>query len=331
MKVIVCSGDSHTCGEGATGFDSSPELSLGVYNTNGKGSGRYSGKDARTYVNLVREAVCSLTDSQYTEVDYPELSKLYEMRTECGFMCVEKSIALNHSADMITLEFAEKKKPATVLIYTDGVFYQRLTLHAEITRHGEWSFYTVPIFCAGTKTLEIVPESGKVYLGRVGYHKGEYAVINSGVGSCTTKRYREECLSDFVIAFQPEIVIAEAHTINDWISGITPEQYKENLKSLLIDIKKTARKVYVLGVSPIMGTQEQAGGLYQDFMIASKIAAEKAGVEMIDTYQDFLKETEGLSDKERFEKLYHDNWHVNDLGHRIYADNIIKKIGSVLK
>ena len=63
MKIIVCTGDSHTCGQGADSIRTKYKpKGTSVYNTAGKGISRGGNLETGSYVNLLRKMVgCDYT------------------------------------------------------------------------------------------------------------------------------------------------------------------------------------------------------------------------------------------------------------------------------
>ena len=54
--------------------------------------------------------------------------------------------------------------------------------------------------------------------------------------------------------------------------------------------------------------------------------------ERLNFYSEIIDDRveEGLSEEERREQMYLDNWHVNSKGHKVYAEQIIGKIDELL-
>lgn len=97
-----------------------------------------------------------------------------------------------------------------------------------------------------------MPRQGEVFAGHILVFCGAYAVVNSGVGSCPAGRYLSECFDDGVEVFRPDLIVCEAHTINDWLLGKSPKEYEKSLTKLLQKMKRTARAVVlVTGFSPL--------------------------------------------------------------------------------
>ncbi len=330
MKIIVCSGDSHTCGQGASGFFEE-DSSRAPYNIDGKGFGRYSHFTCDSYVEQVRRFVNGYTGSQSTEVEYDSIAEWYGYSTEFRCAIIDKPLKIRNSADFVMLLFAEQTTAAEISIYLDGKFFKTESLYAERTRFGDYSFRFIPIHCSGVKNIEIVPTFGKVLLSRIEYHNGEYAVVNSGIGSCTTVRFMNDFFDYCVDVFKPAIILAEAHTINDWITGCTPTEYEENLIKLLDKMKALTDNTFLITVSPILGPQKINGSTeYTEYISASKTAAKKSGVSLVDANKVFSDMMSNMTPDEQFETLFSDRWHVNTLGHKIYAKCIIEKLKSIL-
>ena len=171
-----------------------------------------------------------------------------------------------------------------------------------------------------------------MYISHIQHDRGEYALINSGVGSCTTKRYLDECFSYCVAEFDPDIVVVEAQTINDWIHYDAVHQHDRGLNQLLTRCRENGAKLVLSSVAPIRGSQEskQFGLLYEDFIAASKQVGEREDLRFADSHAAFLSALESIPQEEQFDALYVDNWHVNALGHQIYADTIFAQLQMLL-
>ena len=305
IKTIVFTGDSHTCGQGASGFEDEP---CSVYNTNGKGVTKYAPAGCTCYVNLVRDFITENTNSKAFEMSGKELSKKNNLPLVNGYAKLEGEIKFPVNADFILIGFAEKSAPASADIYLDGKLYKREYLHAEITRHDDWSQRYVPVYSGGAREISILPAEGEVFIKYMEFCSGEYAVINSGIGSCTTKRLLEDCFDYAVAAFNPDIIIAEAQTINDWIN-LTPTECRENLEKLLDAFKETGAKVLMTTVSPILGEQKRTENSdnYQKYVDISKETAMSKDITLIDSGKIMTERLQGLSDNEKLSLMYSDN------------------------
>lgn len=278
MKTILCTGDSHTWGQGPAGVEASfaPPVVCG---------------DLRPvpfrfpcYVNLVRDYVNRLTCSEAEE---------FTPDTELdGQLVIDRPASLARL--FFTLE-GENNIAHAVLFDSDGetdLGYVKASVGERLT---------------------IKPKT-RLHLYRAELYRGDYAVINAGVGSCTTRRFLQRFYDGYVKRFSPYAIAAQAHTINDWLNKIPVEETEENLIKILDGC--SARKRLLVTVSPIAGeTALPFNDIdYSVYIEASRRACEKANA--------ILCDANALIGNDKFS----DNWHVNAIGHRIYADEIIKAL-----
>jgi len=160
------------------------------------------------------------------------------------------------------------------------------------------------------------------------FYTGSAAVINCGIGSCTTFRYLTEYWDDYVLKLKPSLVILEPHTINDWLSGNSPHIYGQNLQEMVSRLKRQNCRLVMLTVSPIMGPQAEPFNStpYDEYVQQSRRTAQSLGIPLCDANDKMAKMIKGLSEEEAFNLLFRDNWHVNELGHKIYADTILETL-----
>ena len=329
MKIIVCTGDSHTCGQGADSIRTKYKpKGKTVYNTAGKGVTRGGNLETGSYVNLLRKMV---------GCDYA-LTNGSAIRAQTGFPLVNEGVKLLGSYPLPkgwllhTVCLMETTTSARLGVYVDGKLTREELLHAPITRYGQWSFRNICIRCQADQQVSLVPLEGDVHISHIQHDKGAYALINSGVGSCTTKRYLDECFSYCVAEFDPDIVVVEAQTINDWIHYDSVNQHDRGLNQLLARCGENGAKLVLSSVAPIRGSQEskQFGLLYEDFIAASKQVGEREDLLFADSHAAFLAALATIPQEEQFDRFYVDNWHVNALGHQIYAETIFAKLKEIL-
>ncbi|MBO5274018.1 MAG: SGNH/GDSL hydrolase family protein [Clostridia bacterium] len=329
IKTILLTGDSHACGQGAVGFTVTDETEFG-YDPFGRGIGRNMRMGGGDYINLVRAEINRITGSTASECTADSLSAKYGLPLLHRCVKLTKAIMLECPADLLVVRFAENNTPASVKIeYAENSRTE--TLCADRLRYGKLSFRDIPIFCSGAPVV-ITPLSGEVLIDTVMSFSGSYAVIRQGVGSCHCLRFAEDYYGDCVTPFTPHILIAEAHTINDWLTGCTPEVYGEHLSRLLGRMKQDCAHLHLLTVSPVAGSQDAPYNStpYNRFIEASRKTAAAMVIPMIDANAAMESALAGLSKEERFARLFADNWHVNDFGHKIYADEIMKMIRPIL-
>ena len=326
MKVIVCTGDSHTCGQGSDDIKTAdkPKNPNRRYNTDGKGIGKTNCDfEIPSYVNLLRQYVTENTDSRYLVEYWDTLAAKFGGTIEDEYCLMGQGWTLENTWDMMYICVGEQTEKAELAIYLDGKLDRVETLYAEVTRYDDWSLRELPVRCEGVKEVKLVPVSGKVYIRQIHYAAGEYVVLNSAVGACSTKRYLEECFSYAVEDLKPDIVVAEAQTINDWIQYETAREHYETLKALVGRCQQLGAKVVFSTVAPIESVQENAAGvLYKDFIDASLQAAADTGVILVDSYRHFKDALAPIPKEEQFDYMYVDRWHVRVRGHKLYADKI---------
>jgi len=145
---------------------------------------------------------------------------------------------------------------------------------------------------------------------------GKYRVINSGIGSCPTFKYLDEYWDGYVVSYDPEIIVIQPHTINDWLTGEGPDIYRNHLERYIGAALKITEKIILTTVSPVLGEQTvpgNPGALYADYIDQIYIVGKSRGIKIADVYPK-------LSDPSYFSDI----WHVNIKGHKIYADTIME-------
>ena len=145
---------------------------------------------------------------------------------------------------------------------------------------------------------------------------GKYRVINSGIGSCPTFKYLDEYWDGYVVSYDPEIIVIQPHTINDWLTGEGPDIYRNHLERYIGAALKITKKIILTTVSPVLGEQTvpgNPGALYADYIDQIYIVGKSRGIKIADVYPK-------LSDPSYFSDI----WHVNIKGHKIYADTIME-------
>ena len=327
MKYILCTGDSHTCGQYAYGSPDWEAESLG-YNIDGKGFIR-TNFDARDYVNIVRNYITDHTNSEVEKMNISSWGK-----EVAGFHLLERPVTIHGGCDALILKVAERKKEAELGIYVDGKHIRTKKLYADQTRYGMWSFAFVVIPCTGAEEITLKTEKGYVYIDSCERWMGDYAVVNCGVGSCTVGRYKNECLPELIEEFPERIFLAEVHTINDWVKNNTIENYGKSLLEMLEVMKNNSSLTMAITVSPILREQPvpYACDYYEKFVDEAYRVIEKANVPMIDAHKAFAEKIKGKTADELIGTLYGDDLHPRQPGYTLYAELIIEKLkGELLK
>ncbi len=279
MKFIICTGDSHTWGQGPAGLlahFADPDVQPGEL--------RPSPFGFPFYVNLLRDEVNRRTGSRAVEEE-PRTVIHGDYRT--GQVC-------GAARFVFRFEGHNNYKVASVI---DGVSRSSL-IDARTDENGE--------------LIITVPEPMHLY--RAEYYSGDYAVINAGVGSCTTRRYLEQFYDSYVKLFDPYCIVAEAHSINDWLNHIPLDEVKTNLGKILTGCPG-AHPVLVT-VQPIAGETAQPFSEidYENYIRVSRETAEENGFTLVD------------ANRAIGHAHFSDNWHPDEEGHAIYAGEIVKAL-----
>lgn len=319
MRTIVCTGDSHTWGQGAPGLEESfsPPVMAGDL--------RLISFQYDSYVNLLRRMVNQKTGAFAHELDAQRLQLLpgtekHKLRNGCVVL-EETPFYLNTVTSFIRIQFLANESPSQAAIFLDEKLHTKINLHTDNPVN---AYQTVSLFCndCGKHQITIAPRRGTVQLYRIETYAGPAAVLNSGIGSCPTFRFLSDYWENYVQALRPSVVVLEAHTINDWLAGDPLPVYRKRLKNMVETLRASGCEVVMLTVSPILGAQDLPFNpiAYPLYVEESRRVAAECGVALCDANTLMEHRLNGLSQEEARALLFHDNWHVNALGHRIYAE-----------
>lgn len=324
MKVIVFTGDSHTMGEGATGFK--PTVHKIKYMRDGSGFSADVEYENRGYVNRIRKAI-----GENSEWKMEQIEKSFSGK-----------ITLPFSGEGAYVTFYVRPGDAPLKATLDGKACGTLSFPVKEGRYEDpehyntpFCVYSVPFFCEdGDHVLEI---EGEGYVENIQTARGEYMVINAAVGSCMAERYEMEHMP-LLADLKPYLMVMETHTINSWlglsscIGAVTPEEYGKGVERLLAHGKKISEKVMAVSVSPVLG--DQTGALeeyvYTDYIRAAEAAIEKSGVPFADVHKVMAAAMKGMDEETRKEKYYYNKRHVNDAGYDFYTEEILKVLQELL-
>lgn len=320
MKTILCTGDSHTWGQGAAGvlegFD--PPVQAGEL--------RLTDFRCDSYVNLLRRKVEEATGSFSKEWEAPCLTALFEVeyRTPCACIGIGQQAAMSFTGALMRVEYSRAGSPCRFEVEIDGETSAR---REEPVASGGNDFHILTMRLPdGTHRASFKVTEGELLLYRIETYGGAFCVVNAGVGSCPSFRYRERYFEDYVTAVRPDIVLAEAHTINDWIAGAPPWEYVVNLKTLLEDFRNLGAETILMTVSPIAGEQARGGFDYREYVEASRQAARMAGVRICDANRMMELGLAELEEGQSYAWLFEDDWHPNGRGHAIYAELLFQAL-----
>lgn len=320
MKRILCTGDSHTWGQGAAQLmeEFAPpavagDLRLASFRSGG-------------YVNRLRRMVEQATGSRSWEWEARELATLagVDYAPPCA-MLKEATLTLPFTGALLRVEYALGDAPCEWELLVDGARRAGGGVPAAVAPN---TYRLVHIHLEeGAHTLVVRALRGTLPLFRVECYAGEYAVLNGGIGSCPTHRLLEQYFDDHVVDVRPAIVLAEAHTINDWIADPSPRVHAERLEALLKAFRSLGAQVALMTVAPIGGDQRWQGGPpYGEYVDASRRVAACLGLPLCDANGEMHRRTEGMSAEEVSAFLLDDPWHPNDCGHAIYAELLMRTL-----
>lgn len=321
MLRILCTGDSHTWGQGAKGLmeEMNPpcvagELRLASFQTGG-------------YVNRLRRLVNETTASQSREWRAQEISRFpgIEFAAPCAVV-KEQSLEIRAEGALLRVELALTANESAAELTVDGREQRVLNLQTAEAENG----YCLETFLLpeGEHTLSIRAVKGAVGVYRVESYAGSCAVVNGGVGSSAVKAFCERHWRERVEAVQPDVVLMEAHTINDWLTGESPEGYYLHLEEAIGRFQGLGSRVILMTVSPIAGAQQLPGlaAEYDEFVRASRRAAQDSGVLLCDANRMMRLMLEGMSEEQAERYLFADAWHVNDRGHAVYGQMLYETL-----
>ena len=312
MKIIACTGDSHTWGQG--GADVKRTYMAWTPGVVG-GEHRMLPFCTGGYVNLLAELVNAATGSSRTDYGAETLAAAFGLAPD-GTCVRAGGLRLPFDGALLRLQFRWTDRSVPVTVSVDGKALWTDDLYREDLRN-PYDLVTLRL-AGGPHLLEI---AGDAPLYRIEIYRGPWAVVNCGVGSCPAGRYLNEYYDAYVAPLSPAVVIAQGHTINDWLTDETPADYERLLAALLGRMKADGADTYLLTVEPILGRQlSRSGDAFADYIAASRRAAAQAGVPILDAHVALSPQLAALPDDEaRFAAWYEDNWHPNAAGHALYA------------
>ncbi|MBR7142119.1 MAG: SGNH/GDSL hydrolase family protein [Clostridia bacterium] len=325
IKLIVCSGDSHTFGQGGSGIRESfdPPFVGGEL--------RLSSFAGKSYVNELRRMVEAYTASTSMEI----MAVQTGLPLEEGYALVDDTLEYELEADFVRIQLgcAPYETYAEILIDGNKVAEQDMYLEKRDLFQGAYNFYFH--LSEGKHRITVKPAKGKVRFYRLEAYRGPYAVINCGVGSTATWRYMKFFFQRDVLDLKPYAVLMETHTINDWIWGEPPRVYAERLGQMFEQVREVGAIPLMLSVSPVAGSQLIDGNPveYVHYIQASLDCAAEHKVYLCNAYEKMRRILDALPPAEQFDALFADVWHPNDAGHRIYAEEAfegLKKAGLLI-
>lgn len=318
MKIIVCTGDSHTWGQGATGVITHFSSVCG-------GERRVAPFIFPAYVNLIRDAIYAEYGGKAYEYELFNLpsAKTFDSNTGCAEITKE-GLTFSHEAELVRFFYYANKADDGIEVYCNNEKIAE-SLPKRFGTQLSYNICTVSLE-KGLHTFTIRPKSEKALLYRMELYTGEYAVINSGIGSCPSFLYTQDNWDEYVSVLKPDLAVVEPHTINDWLSQKTPEEYYESLHTLFSKLHKIGCKSVMITVAPIFGQTALPFNShdFEEYMEVSRKVAKDLSIPYADTNKTMKDLVASFSPEEQSKKIASDNWHPNDLGHRIYAEEAVR-------
>lgn len=303
ISTIVLEGDSHTWGQGVDGERHFSPPAQG-------GEKRLMPFIYPCYANRLREKINALTDSSADEYE-PKRSGVYRLFCEAGLFRIQ----------ILAAGIGGRLQSGQTEIYLDG----RLCFNIELDE--KKPYVIIPLFCnSGMHELIVKDILGDNIIYRIEAYAGNYAVINSGIGSTSLSAYLKSYWQEYVCVYKPKIIIGEANTINDWLSGQSPEEYRSSLFSLIERSDDLGSVLIMHTTAPIRGAQKEPWSAweYETYIEQVKRAAQSRKIPLADTNERVKAEIS------MGKEVFWDDWHVNEYAHGIYAEEIINYLKDYL-
>lgn len=326
-KIISVIGDSHTWGEGVGAeYSYNPGVCCGDL--------RMIPFNNPAYVNLLRHAVNLYTDSSASDYFGKKLLELCEeVPDDFGYFS-SRPLVLHETFSCVRIFFRAGTKDSDVQVYIDDVLTETVHLPAEEQEINRCIFAHFFRTEEGSHVLKLVPVDGaRIGIHRIECYRGEYAVINCGVGSCPAKRYADHWYDRYVTPLDPWMIVFEGCTINDWLTRETSAEYSDALRCILARMRGNTDRILWNTVAPIGGEQKTSEDAepYDVYIDAMRRTAAEENIPLIDTNRLIHDAMQNVPEEWRMKMMFHDNWHPNGAGHYIYAEAIFSELKKYLK
>ena len=330
IRVIPIIGDSHTWGEGVRAErDFDPAVCCGDL--------RPLPFTPPCYVNLLRDELNRETGSSCEEYEGEALLSLCEGREGPFGLVKDKPFTLERPFDLARVFFFATSEEAVV----------RLTATSPSGKSTvtETLFSDTTLMSAAVKVAHVFPRKGETaerltitceedchaYMYRVELYRGPYALVNCGIGSCPTKKFVEQYFDRYVTPLSPYAILFEGCTINDWLQTPSDLKYAAHLRRMLSAQRDLTPRVLWHTVTPIGGSQISGQGTtYNDYVNTMRSVAAEAGVPLVDCNAEMETILSAMPEEARAPYFYHDPWHPNGEGHRLYAESVWSRLKALL-
>lgn len=320
MKVIAMLGDSHTWGEGV-GADYAFIPSIVCSDL------RMLPFEFPSYVNLIRNAFTLKTCSNAKEYYASTLTGMCERAQEQFGIIEQKALVFNENFLLCRLFFKANADKSFVNVSVDGKNVTKYELQSD----DDCMNKCIRLINIRPETvahkLEISSADGRpIYIHRVEFYSGEYAVVNCGVGSCTVERYQREFFNSYVAELQPYAVVFEGCTVNDWLSVKSLEAYDNDLERMIDSIKAINARLIMHTTFPVLGGSYcgSCADSYEDYVDTMRKTARKCGIDFADCHSEAMRLIAEVPENKQSTFMHHDKWHPNGTGHYLYARMILQ-------
>ena len=315
IRIIPIIGDSHTWGEGVGAEKSiQPPVCCGDL--------RPLSFAPPCYVNLLREELNRKTGSACTDYEWGA-----GLTVEAG-----APLTIPDSFALARVFFVANAEAAEAGLSAEGCDTVTLPLQSDTDTYNTRVRIAHLIPATETAGLTIFCTKGTVCVYRVELYTGPYALVNCGIGSCPVGKFVDEYFPRYVEALKPYAILFEGCTINDWLLTPSDLQYAANLRRMLVAQRNLTSRVLWHTVTPVGGSQQSGQGTtYADYVNAMRSVAAETGVPLVDCNATMTAVLEAMPEEARSPYFYHDPWHPNGEGHRLYAEGIFSRLMELLE
>ena len=308
IRIIPVIGDSHTWGEGV-GAERRfrPPVCCGDL--------RPLPFTPPCYVNLLRTELNRKTGSACKEHEWTE-----GFSAEAG-----APLVISEAFSLARVFFIAEAEEAEAELSAEGCEPVSLPLHSDTDTYNTRMRVAHLIAPAGEAPgLTVSCTAGRrILVYRVELYTGAYALVNCGIGSCPVGKFIDEYFPRYVEPLSPYAILFEGCTINDWLQTPSAVEYAAALRRMLVAQRSLTPRVVWHTVTPIGGSQQSGQGTtYDDYVNAMRSVAAEANVPLVDCNAVMSGKLSAMPEEARAPYFYHDPWHPNGEGHRLYAEEI---------
>ena len=317
IRVIPIIGDSHTWGEGVGAEKSiQPPVCCGDL--------RPLSFAPPCYVNLLREELNRRTGSACADFEWG-----------AGLIVTAGTpLAIPEAFALARVFFVADAEPAEAELSAAGCEPVAVSLQSDTDTYNT-RVKVAHLICSKGETSGLMVSctaGDRIVVYRVELYTGAYALVNCGIGSCPVGKFVDEYFPRYVEPLKPYAILFEGCTINDWLLTPSDLQYAANLRRMLVAQRNLTSRVLWHTVTPVGGSQQSGQGtIYADYVNAMRSVAAETGVPLVDCNADMTAVLEAMPEEARDPYFYHDPWHPNGEGHRLYAKGIFPFLMGILE